>query len=174
MKSNNEGLVSLELIDLIRINQLVRNYIDFDKFEKWYNSLSVLEQSALTTTLCDFSYQAEFDEATYNEALKEAGIDSDNSLVKYAVSFYNKRRRYLDIHSFYKWLIQLQDVERFVVFRNFVYLFGKAEGIVYRHETKEGCNHWWHRNLLDEKVVQSLLDNPKYYSTSLKDDDLLK
>jgi hypothetical protein len=56
----------------------------------------------------------------------------------------------------------------------YVYLFGTAEGRVYQGATREGCNHWWHRDLLDERVVQALLNDPQYWRTSMKDDDQIK
>jgi hypothetical protein len=55
-----------------------------------------------------------------------------------------------------------------------VLLFGIAEGRVFRAETKATCNHWWHRDLTDERVVQDILNNPKFYTTSMKDDDRIK
>lgn len=41
---------------------------------------------------------------------------------------------------------------------------------MYRGESPEYCNHWWHRDLLDERVVQDLLNDPRYYVTAMKDD----
>ena len=40
MKRNEDGSVYLELPDIIRVNQLVRERIDFDGFKEWYDSLS--------------------------------------------------------------------------------------------------------------------------------------
>jgi hypothetical protein len=45
---------------------------------------------------------------------------------------------------------------------------------VYRGESKECCNHWWHRDLLDERVVRDLLSDPHFYLTAMKDDDRIK
>lgn len=41
MKYATDGSASLELSDIIRVNQLVRNQIDFDGFKEWYDSLAV-------------------------------------------------------------------------------------------------------------------------------------
>lgn len=173
MKRDEDGSVYLELPDIIRVNQLVRERIDFEGFQEWYDSLSVPEQSALTATLCEFAYQAGFDEETYNEALSEANLDLNSSLVVHAKSFHQPYE-FLDLSGLYVWLVQLDKAERFTVFRMFVYLFGKAEGKCYQRETKEPCSHWWHRDLLDEKVVQAILDDPHFYRTAMKDDELIK
>jgi len=170
MNRNHIVQAYLELPDLIRINQLIRTHIDFDQFKQWYDVLAVPQQCALITKLCEFAYQAGFTPATYQEALAEAGLEASDPLIKKAASFH-KPYAYLDLHSLHYWAVELTDIERFTVFRKFVYLFGKAEGNVYKHETKEGCNHWWHRNLLDERVVHAILSNPRYYYTSMKDDD---
>ena len=47
-----------------------------------------------------------------------------------------------------------------------VFMFGLAEGRVFAAEMKASCNHWWHRDLLNPAVVQSLLNNPNPSGTS--------
>lgn len=69
---------------------------------------------------------------------------------------------------------QLAEHERFTVFTMAAHLFSVAEGRVFRAETKAGCNHWWHRDLLDDRVAQAILNDPEYYNTSMKDDDEIK
>jgi len=66
------------------------------------------------------------------------------------------------------------DQQQEVVLRLLVYLFGYAEERIYSRETEEWCNHWWHRDLLDERVVNDLLADPEYYRTSMKDDQRIK
>jgi hypothetical protein len=173
MKYDENGSAYLELPDIIRVNQLVRGRIDFSGFKQWYDALSIPEQSALTTTLCGFVYQAGFDEETYSDALSEAGLDTSNPLVVHAKSF-DKPYEFLNLFGLYTWLTQLDEAKRLTVFKMFVYLFGKAEGSCYQRETKKSCNHWWHRDLLDERVVQAILNDPHFYQTSMKDDDLIK
>jgi hypothetical protein len=173
MKYGPNGTVSLELADIIRVNQLVRNQIDFEGFQEWYDSLSVPEQTALITSLFNFAFQAGTEEEIYEEALNAASLDLENPLVVQAKSFH-KPYRFLNLFEMDPWLTQLDKVERFTVFKMCVYLFGTAERKVFQGETKESCNHWWHRDLLDERVVQALLDDPQYWRTSMKDDDLIK
>jgi hypothetical protein len=40
--------------------------------------------------------------------------------------------------------------------------------------SKESCNHWWHRDLLDDRVVEARLADPTFYNTSMKDDGGIK
>ena len=172
MKPGGKGLFYLELQDAIRVNQLVRGRIDFDAFKEWYISLSTPEQSALSVALYEFACQAEFDEKTYNEALSEAKLSPNAPLALYAKSFH--KPHFTDLKGLHNWTTQLNDSDRFTVFRMLVYLFGKAEGTLYERESKQHCNHWWHRDLLDERVIQALLSDPYFYRTSMKDDDQIK
>lgn len=173
MKYAEDGSVYLELPDIIRVNQLVRGRIDFDGFKEWYNSLPIPGQSVLITTLCEFAYQAGFDGGICREALSEADLDADNPLVVHTMSFH-KPYEFLNLFGLCTWLTRLDEAKRFTVFKVYVYLFGKAEGARYQQETKESCNHWWHRDLLDERVVQAIINDPYFYQTSMKDDDLIK
>jgi len=151
----------------------VRNQIDFEGFIEWYDSLSVLAQSTLITTLCEFAFQAGADEGIYKDALAAAALDSANPLVMQAKSFHNPYE-FLNLFGLRSWLTQLDIAERFTVFKMYVYLFGTAEGRVFQGAASKGCSHWWHRDLLDERVVQDLLNDPQYRRTSMKDDDQIK
>ena len=71
-------------------------------------------------------------------------------------------------------LPRLAEPAQFNVFRFCVFLFGVAEGRVFSRETREHCNHWWHRDLLDERVVESLLADPTYFRTAMRDDERIK
>jgi len=173
MKYDPEGLVTFELADIIRVNQLVRGQIDFEGFKEWYESLSIPEQSSLITTLCEFAFQAGAGEEIYKEALMAATLDAGNPLVVQAKSFH-KPFRFLNMYGLRSWLTQLEQTERFTVFKMYVYLFGIAEGRVFQGATRDYCSHWWHRDLLDERVVQALLNDPQFWSTSMKDDDQIK
>ena len=161
MRIYDNGWAELELTDLIRINQLVRRTIDFPQFQRWYESLEVAGQAALAAELAELAHQAGFDEALYAEAMAEAGFEAGDPLLA------GPRR------PAYGRLLQLPDRERALAFKQAVYLFGKAEGSVYRRETKASCNHWWHRNLLDERVVRAILNDPSYSRTAMRDDDQL-
>jgi len=170
MLKHTESSFSLDIYDEIKINKLVRGKIDFEGFLLWYNSLCQAEQCTLITELYELAYQAGFknNNIFYKDALKDAHLDDDNPLVIKTMSFS------FDLDGLEDWLIQLNHTERLTVFKLCVYIFGKIESNVYKNETKENCNHWWHRDLLDNQVVQSILDNPNYEMTAMRDDDVVK
>lgn len=176
MKFNADSSVDPELIDLIRVNQLIRNGIDFDGFKQWHDALTVPEQCTLISLLIEFAYQGWWDEHTYPEVISEARVDRNHPVVRAAASAETLVNYTLEegYRRGQDWLMHLSAAERFMAFSLFVYLFGKAEGKRYEDEPVDRCNHWWHRDLLDDRVVQALLNDPDYSKTSRRDDLPLK
>jgi len=177
---SNRGDLLLEtavtLADLIRLNQLIRGRIDYESFRAWYDALPPDAQRELAWTLCEFAHQAGVNRARFAEAVELAGLAADHPLVAHvsAACMPLWERRGGSLFELYQWLEKLPGAERAVVFRLFVFLFGVAEGRVYQAETRESCNHWWHRDLLDERVVRDLLNDPQFYMTAMRDDDRIK
>ncbi len=167
-----EGWFQLELAEIIRVNQLVRGEIDLAGFMSWYEQLSPPEQHALTYSLVDFAYQAGVDDSVWSEVLSAAHLESHAQLCVQVKS--SLEGIFRDWSMFRGWLQQVSAPEMFLVFTLAVYLFGVAEGKVYRNEKKEWCNHWWHRDLLDERVVKDILRDREFYMTSMKDDERIK
>lgn len=163
--------MEFELADLIRVNQLVRGRIDFEEFHFWYASLPPEQRRALTNLLCEFAYQAGVDHAIWDQALTVSGQSADDPVVQQVFAICKIQH---PEYRLYELVMTVPENELPTVFRLFVYLYGTAEGKVFRSEPKESCNHWWHRDLLDERVVRDLLENPKFYMTSRKDDDRIK
>lgn len=159
----------MDLPDLIRMNQLVRGRIDYPAFEAWHLSLPREQQNELLHQIFTCALQAGTDESTVAEALTLSGLPADDMVVRDLIA--------RDSKGFPRWdgLCRIHastdNIERLKALRFCVHHFGVAEGRVFRQETKEGCNHWWHRDLLDERVVQALLNNPKFYMTAMEDDD---
>ena len=172
MKEIENGWFHFELGEILRVNQLIRGEINLAGFKAWYEQLSQPEQCAFIYQLVEFAYQAGVDEGVWRESLDAAALQSGDLLVEQAAGFL--RRNFPEWSDFHDWLRKLPDSDRLAVFTLSVYLFGIAEGRVYRNEEKAWCNHWWHRDLLDERVVQDILNNPKFYMTSMKDDDRIK
>ena len=160
-----------ELPDLIRVNQLVRGRIDFDGFRAWYDTLPPEQRRALTYLLCEFAHQAGVRDDTWDEALAASGLPASDPVVQ---RLWSARRAEFPVFPLYEFVVAVPEEDLPTVFRLFVYLFGTAEGAVYRGERKEWCNHWWHRDLLDQRVVRELLADPRFYMTAIKDDDRIK
>lgn len=171
MRRNND-VMQLEVRDLIRMNQLVRGRIDFDGFVLWHNALSSEEQSVLIAELCQFAYQAGVDDVIFAEALTKAQLQSSDPVVVLARKV--QSHGILNVGGLCDYLKKCPAEERFIFLKIFVHLFGIAEGRVFQRETKLSCNHWWHRDLLDDRVVQDILSNPKFYTTAMKDDDKIR
>ncbi len=157
--------------DLIRMNQLVRRGIDLDGFLVWYRTLDAPEHRALATRLFEFAGEAGYGAEDLRQAIERAGLRPEDPVARrVAVDWADPRTdfpRYLERRA---WLDALGDADREPAFRIAACLFGIAEGRVYRSESKASCNHWWHRDLLDERVVRAILADPNYHRTSRKDD----
>ncbi|MDB5312590.1 MAG: hypothetical protein JWO38_6792 [Gemmataceae bacterium] len=160
-----------ELTDLIRVNQLVRGRIDVESFRGWFTALPPEHRRALTYLLCEFAHQAGVTEAIRDEALAASGLSPTDQVVQ---QVWSVRRAEFPVFPLYTFVVAVSEAALPTVFRLFVYLFGVAEGRVYRGESREHCNHWWHRDLLDERVVRDLLSNPRFYMTARTDDARIK
>lgn len=160
-----------ELADLIRVNQLVRGRIDIEGFRAWYAALTPDKQRALTYLLCEFAHQAGAKAITWDEAVAASGLPASDPVVQWVLAV---GREAHPVFRLYELVVAMSEMELPTAFRLFVYLFGTAEGSVYRGESREWCNHWWHRDLLDERVVRDLLSDPRFYSTAMRDDDRVK
>ena len=160
-----------ELADLIRINQLVRGRIDYDGFRTWYDTLPADQRRSLTHLLCEFANQAGVWDFTWDEALAASRLPASDPVVQRLRS---ARRAASAVFPLYQVAAEVPEEDLPTAFQLMVYLFGTAEGYRYRGESKECCNHWWHRDLLDERVVRDLLADPRFGRTAMKDDDRVK
>jgi len=160
--------------ETIKINQLIRTRIDIEGFNTWYRDLSPNRQDPLISTLFEFAYQAGVDAATWKESAIIGGFTDHVALVESVKSFHLTEIGLHDWTGFNSWLGSLSAQEKNTTFLIAVVLFGVAEGNVFRNETIASCNHWWHRDLLDARVVDAILNDPEYYRTSMKDDASIK
>jgi hypothetical protein len=160
-----------DLPDLIRVNQLIRGRIDFAGFQAWYSDLTPDRRRALTYLLCEFAHQAGVDETIWNDALAASGLPAGDPVVQQVLSSGRDKHPMLSLYHF---MVAVPESDLPTVFMLFVHLFGEAEGRVYRGESMEYCNHWWHRDLLDDRVVQDLLHDSEFYMTARKDDSRIK
>src|SRR5262245_10708562 len=141
----------LDVEDLARMSALIRGGVDFDGFRSWYDGLSVPGQRQLTCWLCAFAHAAGLTEARFDEAVDRAGLARGDPLVRQARALTRDRRdRYGDLADFCEWVGRLPDPERAFVFRLCAYLFGIAEGRLYRGEAEEPAARGWHRDRLDD------------------------
>jgi len=155
---------ALDRCDLIRINRLVRGKIDISGYRDWYGSISRAEQITLTFGLYTLTVHTGFHVQLSDKAVETSGVPlklaevlkllvCDGSLGKLRA-----------------WLEAASNEDTDAAFPLFVHLFGESEAAVMAIETKETCNHWWHRDLLDPRVIADLMSNPNWHGTSPKDD----
>jgi uncharacterized protein DUF5958 len=160
--------------DRIKIHQLIRERIDVDAFETWYADLSIGDQQSLIKTLFLFAYRAGVTDATWEQAGSLGGFAGRATLIDRIKSFHLTEIGLHDWIGFDSWLGGLSSHDKHATFLVSVYLFGVAEGNVFRNETVASCNHWWHRDLLDPRVVDDIITDPEYYRTSMKQDASIK
>ncbi|MEZ6185660.1 MAG: DUF5958 family protein [Planctomycetota bacterium] len=167
MKLRN-GQVLLELSDLIRLNALVRGGVDWDGFEAWNSELTEQESRALLVEVLYCASQAGLSEGVVEDATRCAGFAEDDAFVLDA-------NVHLRSGAWSEWADRLSEgVQILRGLRWSVHVFGAAEAQVLAGETPESCNHWWHRDLLDERVVAALLRDPQFWKTSMRDDAAIK
>lgn len=163
---------ALSLKDTIRANQLIRGGIDEAGFDAWCRQSSAYELTILTAQLYHFACQAGVDENLWSEALGNARLEPDDSAV---VGVHRVIEGFgLNLEDLHYYLLSCTAEDRKKCLRLFSHLFALAEGRVFEAECKDRCNHWWHRDLLDERFVDSLLRDPDYDRTSMSTDDLIK
>jgi len=159
MQKHN-GHCYLELNDLVRMNQLIRGTVDIQGFEHWYRSINDEQRHELLFNLIEFAHQAGVTDEEINKAAALAHVEQIADKID--------KGKARDLHEWWK---VCSEQERFDVFRLAVFAFGIAEERIFSRETRDCCNHWWHRDLLNPLVVLSLHNDPSYYQTSMKDDD---
>ena len=164
----------LSVDESIKINQLIRGGISLEGFNAWYDALSAQERKSLTTTLFFCAYQAGVDEETWQQAATSGVFAHHTKLIDQIKSFHLTDIGLHDLPGFASWFDTLSSSDQHTTFVIGVFLFGVAEGTVFRNETVASCNHWWHRDLLDARVVEAILNDPEYYRTSMKHDARIK
>jgi len=159
----------LEKADIIRMNQLILRQTNYRDFLAWYESLDADAQATLIGGLCQYAYQAGVNETVYQVASQDAALDRDERFL----SMMKKVRgdSGLNIGGLIEWLRSVNTHDRARAFKLFVYLFGEAERRVRQTEDRKTCNHWWHRNLEDPRIVECILSDPEYYKTTPNDDE---
>lgn len=178
MQKLSDGLVTMELEDLIRMNRLIRKGVDLAGFEDGYACLHSDEQVALRSELHLCAQQAGGREDVFDAAVKAAGITRGQPLVATLSGFRGGTYRGGAIpngpRDATEWLMSLRGDERHLLLPVLVHYFGIAEGRLYASETPESCNHWWHRDLLDERVMDDLRNDTRYQQTAMRDDERVK
>jgi pSer/pThr/pTyr-binding forkhead associated (FHA) protein len=162
------------LPELIRMNQLVRGRIDLDGFDRWYDTLLTDQRVALGDALFALAYQARPTDPEYDEALATAGVPTDHPVVR-RVWEARRDRSFPDTFAADRFLASLNENDLRAAFRLFAALFGVAQWREYRTLMARGYSrYWWHRDVLDQRVVDDLLSDPSFSRTTPRDDERIK
>lgn len=171
MRRHGEHVI-LELPDLIRMNRLVRGGIDIEGFAVWFEQLGDDEGRGLIDTVITYACEAGVTEPIYAEALRRAGLSVDDAWVATLTDRFRGDGPDRSHRGLQRVRDDIKVADRAELRRLLgwaVHVFGVAEGRV-SADPAESCNHWWHRDLTDDRVVQDLLHDPKYYKTAKRDD----
>jgi hypothetical protein len=168
-------VIRLEMSDLIRANQLIRGKVDRTGFIEWFDSLDGAEQCELAMRLAAFACEAGFDQTNLESAEASAAIAEHGPVIQRVREWTKETPKpQWQIDQLRIWFSALPANDRRAAFILLACLFGEAEGRVFANETVENCNHWWHRNLQDPRVVEDLLSDPNAGNTSMRDDERVK
>lgn len=138
--------------DLIRLNQLARLKVDSEGFRAWFDSLDTAHRGRVVEVLVFIAVQAGYPARERDAVLERFAVEevSDESFARLAPAALSELAR--------------------IIFEGFAI----AERAIFARETRESCNHWWHRDLLDPRVMKAILADPNYASTSMRDDETIQ
>jgi hypothetical protein len=143
----------LNLLNLILLNQYVQGIVTRQEVDKWFLSLEENKKQFSVKELWILATQAQVIEGDIPKAMELAGLRPSNIPVimvsKGEVSFHKRG---------YK-LSKLKGTVLNQAFWFVLECFALAER---RRKEKEGtreCNHWWHKDLSDERVIKEILEN---------------
>lgn len=143
----------LTLSNLILLNQYAQGIVTRQEVEKWFLSLAENEKQSSVKEVWILATQALVTEGDIPKATEVAGLKSTHTPV---VMILNG-----DV-PFYKRGYRLSELKGIVLNQAFWFVlecFALAER---RRKEKEGtteCNHWWHKDLSDERVIKEILGN---------------
>lgn len=145
----------LDLPELIRVNQLVRNGVDSEAFINWFESLNGEQRNTLIMKVLEFALQAHGrDDEIILEGIARANAEE---FAPKLLELLRDRNAHWCIGD---WLHTCSDEQKLAALKVVVEVFGIAEARRLSRcrnlaaEKKEWyCNHWWHRDLLNPLVV---------------------
>lgn len=133
----------------ILINQFTQQIHSFESMEKWFNSYSITDKREIILNLLDMVIQAH---PTYEEIFLAADKLKKSSSPS-AIKLLNKNKPYT---KFGYELANLPEKELVNGFGILLITLSIADGRRKSEECSNGCNHWWHRDLSDESILQEL------------------
>ncbi len=143
----------LTIQELVLLNQYVQGVVLKKEIYNWFSSLVERDKQSVVKSIWVLATQAQVIESDIPIATLAADLKPTHTPVvmisKGDVSLYNRGYR----------LSELKGTILNQAFLLVLECFALAER---RRKEKEGtseCNHWWHKDLSDERVIKEILQN---------------
>ena len=137
--------------ELILLNQYVQGVVPRIKIDNWFLSFSEDEKQSLVKSVWLLAVQAQIREDDIPAATSVAGLKPTHTPVvmisKGSVSLHNRGYELSKLSG------TLLNQAFFLVLES----LALAERRRKEREDPVTCNHWWHKNLSDEKVIKEIL-----------------
>lgn len=149
----------------ILLNQLAQGIKPIELGKKWFSNLSVSEQQEILSYLSSLITQAGAVGNDVQCAITQAQLK--DTLTPCVLLLQAKRNDPLGSNGLRQLLakvIILPPDEYGKSFLLFISLLGVADLRRRNNEHTNNCNHWWHRDLNDEKVLREIRENQQNQS----------
>lgn len=144
---------ALTLPKLILLNQYVQQVVTRQEIDKWFLSLEENEKQSSVKEVWILATQAQVAEGDVLQAAKEAELKPTHTPVVMLLA--NKL-------PLYRRGYELANMKGSVLNQAFLLTlecFVLAERRRKEKEDMKNCNHWWHKDLSDERVIKEILEN---------------
>ena len=136
----------------IKINQFSQGLFTLDEMETWFETYDLPNKKDIIYNLLNFVVQAH---PNYEEFESSANFLKKRKSPS-AIKLLNKNKPY---HKFGYEICDLPENELKIGFEILLLTLAKADNRRKKQETPEECNHWWHKDLSDEKYLEKLEKN---------------
>ena len=133
----------------IFINQFVQHIYSLNVMEDWFLRRDYADKKEVILNLLNMVIQAHPTDGEITLAARKLGKETSPSAVK----LLNKRKPYV---TYGYEIADLPEKELGNGFLLLLTILSIADNRRRTTEFKDGCNHWWHKDLSDEVIVQEI------------------
>ena len=156
---------NLTIEELLLINQYVQKIVLETDIKAWFSPLSEDEKQSIVKNLWMLAIQAQVVESDVNIAAENIGLKKTHTpvvmLLKGEVSFQNRGYRLYELKGIVLEQAILLALE----------CFSLAESRRKLKKCGTSCNHWWHRDLSNDSIVNEII---KDMTINLLPDELIE
>lgn len=136
----------------IFLNQFLQGLFSLEQMNEWFDKHDKLERKNIINNLFYMFVQSH---PTYAE-IEEAALSIKKVKSTPAIKLLNRNKPY---QSFGHEVSDLPECELQTTFDILLLTFAKADARRKKQECSNGCSHWWHKDLSDERYLQSLRES---------------